>query len=47
MSMSLDGYIAGLNDEPGTPGGDGFERLREWFGFGPDGSPARRSGPVS
>lgn len=31
MSMSLDGYIAGPNDEPGNPGGDGFERLHEWF----------------
>ena len=30
MSMSLDGYIAGPNDEPGNPGGDGFERLHEW-----------------
>jgi len=24
MSMSLDGYIAGPNDQPGNPGGDGF-----------------------
>ncbi|HEY8283793.1 MAG TPA: dihydrofolate reductase family protein [Chloroflexota bacterium] len=32
MSMSLDGYIAGPNDEPGNPGGDGFARLHEWFG---------------
>ena len=32
MSMSLDGYIAGPNDEPGNPGGDGFMRLHEWFG---------------
>ena len=31
MSMSLDGYIAGPNDAPGNPGGDGFERLHEWF----------------
>jgi len=31
MSMSLDGYIAGPNDEPGNPGGDGFDRLHEWF----------------
>jgi dihydrofolate reductase len=30
MSMSLDGYIAGPNDEPSNPGGDGFERLHEW-----------------
>jgi len=27
LSMSLDGYIAGPNDEPGNPGGDGFGRL--------------------
>lgn len=32
MSMSLDGYIAGPNDEPGNPGGDDFMRLHEWFG---------------
>jgi dihydrofolate reductase len=31
MSMSLDGYIAGPNDNPDNPGGDGFERLHEWF----------------
>ncbi len=30
MSMSLDGYIAGPNDGPGNPGGDGFMRLHEW-----------------
>ncbi len=33
MSMSLDGYIAGLNDEVGNPGGDDFMRLHEWYGF--------------
>jgi hypothetical protein len=27
--MSLDGYIAGPNDEPDNPGGDGFDRLHE------------------
>jgi dihydrofolate reductase len=37
MSMSLDGHIAGPNDRPGNPGGDGFGRLHEWYGFGPDG----------
>lgn len=39
MSMSLDGYIAGPNDEPGNPGGDGFDRLHEWYGedFHPEG----------
>jgi len=36
MSMSLDGYIAGPNDEPGNPGGDEFMRLHDWYGFGPD-----------
>jgi dihydrofolate reductase len=32
MSMSVDGYIAGPNDHPGNPGGDGFMRLHEWYG---------------
>jgi dihydrofolate reductase len=41
MSMSLDGYIAAPNDEPGNPGGDGFDRLHEWFG-----DFSRPSGPV-
>jgi|SRR6185503_4104243 len=41
MSMSLDGYIAGPNDEPRNPGGDGFDRLHEWFG-----DFSRPSGPV-
>jgi dihydrofolate reductase len=40
MSMSLDGYIAGPNDGPSNPGGDGFMRLHEWYGFGPDGPDA-------
>ncbi len=39
MSMSLDGFIAGPNDEPGNPGGDGFMRLHEWYGFPPDEEP--------
>src|SRR5512135_202298 len=33
MSMSVDGYIAGPNDERDNPGGDGFMRLHEWYGF--------------
>ena len=45
MSMSLDGYIAGPNDEPGNPGGDGFMRLHEWF-VAPDGAFVRPSGPA-
>jgi dihydrofolate reductase len=36
MSMSLDGFIAGPRDGPDNPGGDGFDRLHEWF-VGPDG----------
>ena len=43
MSMSLDGYIARPNDEPGNPGGDGFDRLHEW-GATADGD--RPSGPA-
>ena len=45
MSMSLDGYIAGPNDEPGNPGGAGFMRLHEWF-VTPDGSFFRPSAPA-
>ncbi|HEY0803224.1 MAG TPA: dihydrofolate reductase family protein, partial [Steroidobacteraceae bacterium] len=41
MSMSLDGYIAGPNDAPDNPGGDGFMRLHEWIG-----DSSRPSGPV-
>ncbi|HET8841806.1 MAG TPA: dihydrofolate reductase family protein [Ktedonobacteraceae bacterium] len=44
MSMSLDGYIAGPNDEGGNPGGDGFMRLHSWF-VTPDGEFFRPSGP--
>jgi dihydrofolate reductase len=43
MSMSLDGYIAGPNDKLGNPGGDGFMRLHEWYGYGPDGNPIEPS----
>ncbi|MGD8404974.1 MAG: dihydrofolate reductase family protein [Anaerolineales bacterium] len=42
MSMSLDGYIAGPNDEPDNPGGDGFMRLHEWYGF--EGQPPNTEG---
>ena len=31
MSMSLDGYIAGPNDEPDDPFGDEGQRLHDWF----------------
>ncbi len=43
MSMPLDGYIAGPNDEPGNPGGEGFDRLHEW---GATAYPHRPSGPA-
>jgi dihydrofolate reductase len=50
MSMSLDGYIAGPNDGPGNPGGDGFMRLHDWFGFAsapsPSGDSVHTSGPA-
>ncbi|HEY7433237.1 MAG TPA: dihydrofolate reductase family protein [Streptosporangiaceae bacterium] len=45
MSMSLDGYIAGPNDEPGNPGGDRFMRLHEWF-VTPGGEISRPAGPA-
>ncbi|GAA0932410.1 dihydrofolate reductase family protein [Virgisporangium aurantiacum] len=46
MSMSLDGYIAGPNDNPNNPGGDGgaVERLHRW-GFTETGD-VLRSGPA-
>ena len=34
LSMSLDGFIAGPNDGPGQPLGEGGERLFEWFSGG-------------
>jgi dihydrofolate reductase len=45
MSMSVDGYIAGPNDEPGNPGGDGFDRLHRWA-LTPDGEHLRSDGPA-
>ena len=45
MSMSLDGYIAGPDDRPGNPGGDGFMRLHEWI-VTPDGEFGRPEGPA-
>lgn len=42
--MSLDGYIAGPNDEPSNPGGDGFARLHDWLRT-PTGEPGRPAGP--
>ena len=34
LSMSLDGFIAGPNDGPGSPLGDGGERLFAWYSSG-------------
>ncbi len=34
LSMSLDGFVAGPNDGPGQPLGEGGERLFEWFSAG-------------
>jgi dihydrofolate reductase len=39
MSMSVDGYIAGRLDGPANPGGEGFMRLHEWYGFASDVGP--------
>lgn len=49
MSMSLDGYIAGPNDEVGNPGGDDFDRLHEWMWEDPVGAQyiRRQSGPAA
>jgi dihydrofolate reductase len=45
MSMSLDGYIAGPNDELSNPFGDGGQRLHDWF-VAPDGEFFRPAGPA-
>jgi dihydrofolate reductase len=36
MSMSLDGFVAGPNEGPDNPLGDGGHRLHEWFSTGAD-----------
>jgi dihydrofolate reductase len=44
ISVSLDGYIAGPNDRPEAPLGEGGEVLHEWYfreQLGPDGRPTR------
>jgi dihydrofolate reductase len=52
MSMSLDGLVAGPNEGPGNPLGDGGHRLHEWFSAGADadhkgvGRPAGVNGQV-
>jgi dihydrofolate reductase len=39
MSMSLDGFIAGPNEGPDNPLGDGGHRLHEWALIGGDADP--------
>ncbi len=45
MSMSLDGYIAGPNDDLDNPFGDDGQRLHDWF-VAPDGEFFRPRGPA-
>ncbi|HLT18973.1 MAG TPA: dihydrofolate reductase family protein [Thermomicrobiales bacterium] len=53
LSMSLDGFIAGPNDSPSNPLGDGGERLFAWYGSGnvevtaPSGTMSARVSPES
>jgi dihydrofolate reductase len=50
MSMSLDGFIAGPNEAPDNPLGDGGHRLHEWLGgesSSSSGVPDRPSGDVN
>ena len=44
MSMSLDRYIAGSNDEPDNPGGDGVGRLQSGASLRTAGLPDGRAG---
>jgi dihydrofolate reductase len=44
MSMSLDGYIAGPNEGPDNPGGDGFARLHDWMRLASEPGPGAASG---
>ena len=52
MSMSLDGFVAGPNEGPGSGLGDGGHRLHEWFRTGAEaghrdiGRPAGVNGQV-
>jgi dihydrofolate reductase len=40
MSMSIDGFIAGPNESPDNPLGDGGHRLHDWFLLGDEGGVA-------
>jgi dihydrofolate reductase len=45
MSMSVDGFIAGPDDTPDNPGGEGFMRLHDWL-LDSAGEISRPSGPA-
>jgi dihydrofolate reductase len=47
MSMSLDGFIAGPNEGPDNPLGDGGHRLHEWALTGADADPKGVSGRLA
>jgi dihydrofolate reductase len=49
MSMSLDGFVAGPNEGPDNPAGDGGDRVHDWLftsgePAGPSGMPGRPAG---
>ena len=46
MSVSVDGYIAGPDDGPDNPGGEGFMRLHEWLAGGESGRPPGPAGQM-
>jgi hypothetical protein len=46
MSMSLDGFIAGPDDDAGQGLGSGGERLHDWLGDGGNGVSGRRGRAV-
>ena len=45
MSMSVDGFIAGPDDTPDNPGGEGFMRLHDWL-LDSAGEISRPAGPA-
>jgi dihydrofolate reductase len=47
MSVSLDGFIAGPNEGPGNPLGDGGHRLHDWFSSGDDADHKGASGHIT
>jgi dihydrofolate reductase len=47
MSMSLDGFIAGPNEGPDNPLGDGGHRLHQWWPAGADADPKGVAGRLA